>query len=145
MTFEELKLCMAIARADLGGGDRTSNAKRLEAASAVMQEFVYLFEDSRFPYTIDDVERWRVTYRKNTETRIKVDVASTHGFRCFWASRNKGPCSEEAECGHLVARSKGGPLNIENCVIECRAHNNQRREMTIEEYLESHLISLHVS
>jgi hypothetical protein len=30
-------------------------------------------------------------------------------------------------------------MTVENCQIECRAHNNQRREMLIEEYLQSNL------
>jgi hypothetical protein len=29
----------------------------------------------------------------------------------------------------------------ENCQIECRAHNNQRREMLIEEYLNSDMVT----
>jgi hypothetical protein len=28
-------------------------------------------------------------------------------------------------------------LTVENCHIECRAHNNQRREMSIEDYIKS--------
>jgi hypothetical protein len=34
-----------------------------------------------------------------------------------------------------VQRCKGGLLTVENGQIECRAHNNQRREMSIEDYL----------
>ncbi len=43
----------------------------------------------------------------------------------------------EVEAGHVVQRCKGGPLTVENGQIECRAHNNQRREMSIEDYLKS--------
>lgn len=137
MTFSELKLCMAIVKADLGGGDRPIHKQRLESAHSVMVEFLYLFEESYFPYSIDDVERWRLNIRKQTDTRIKVEVAMLHGTRCFWAHRNMGECSNDAECGHLIPASQNGPLTIANCIIECRAHNNERRALTIEEYIKA--------
>jgi hypothetical protein len=36
-----------------------------------------------------------------------------------------------------VPKCRGGDISVANCQIECRAHNNQRRERTIEEYLTS--------
>lgn len=139
MTFDELKLCMAIHRAELGGGDRPTKKQQMEAAAVVMIEYLGYFEDSRFPYSLDDIHSWRLAVRKNTSTRIKLEVALIHGHRCFWDGRNKGPCCGEAECGHLVQNCKGGAISVENCVIECRAHNNQRRAMTVEEYILSEL------
>lgn len=92
-----------------------------------------------FPFTIDDIERWSITLRKNTDAKVKVDIALAHGTECYFKRRGKGPCSEEVEAGHIVQRCKGGPLTVENGQIECRAHNNQRREMAIEDYLKSDL------
>ena len=135
MTFDQLKLCMAIHQADLGGGDRPSSSARLEAAAEVMHTFLFMFGESRFPYSIDDVETWRLSLRKNKETQIKTEIARVHGLRCFWAHRGIGPCSNDAEAGHIVARCHGGELSIENAMIECRAHNNDRRERSIEQYL----------
>lgn len=137
MTFEELRLCMAIHKTkSLGGGDRTSMADRIQAACLVMQTYAVLFEDSYFPYRIDDIERWRMAMRKNKRvTRVKIDVALAHGPVCFWMHRNKGPCCNYAEVGHLIPRCQDGPLSVANAVIECRSHNNQRRERTIEQYI----------
>ncbi len=135
MTFDELKLCMAIRRARLGSADRPTQAMRIQAALAVMTEWLFLFETSRFPWEIDDIERWRLNLRKSRDTSTKTDIALKHGHRCFWIGREKGPCSEDVEAGHLVARCNGGPLTVPNAIIECRAHNNQRRTLTIEEYL----------
>lgn len=135
MTFDELKLCIAIQDAYLGGGDRPSTAARLEGAKAVLCAWLARYQDTRFPYSIDDIERWRINLRKNTDTRIKTDIAVAHGLRCFWSNRGLGECSDEAEAGHIVARCNGGALSIENAMIECHAHNNERRELTIEEYV----------
>ena len=135
MTFSELKLCLAIHRAELGGGIRATGREQMEAALLVMLQYLACFDDSYFPYTLDDIDKWRLAIRKNKDTRIKMEVALCHGHRCFWEGRGKGPCCDDAECGHLVARCDGGELTVENCVIECRSHNNQRRERSIEQYL----------
>lgn len=139
MTFEELQLCMAIHRAGRGSDTPTKQAQRLALASRVLIEWLSMTGDTKFPFSIDDIVHFATAMRKNKDTRTKVNVALSHGTRCFWESRNKGPCCTNAECGHLVPNSKGGPLSVQNCVIECRAHNNQRRAMTIEEYIRSDL------
>jgi hypothetical protein len=123
--------------ADLGGGDRPTSDQRRKAALAVFSEWVGLTGDSLFPFTIDAIEKWSITLRKNTDAKIKVDIALAHGASCYFRGRGKGPCSAEVEAGHIVQRCMGGPLTVENGQIECRAHNNQRREMSIEEYMKS--------
>ena len=137
MTENELHLCCAIRRADLGGGDRPTSEQRRRAATAVVSEWLNLTGDTLFPFTIDDIERWSITLRKSPDAKIKVDIALAHGTECYFRGRGKGPCSEDVEAGHIVQRCKGGPLTVENGQIECRAHNNQRREMSIEDYLKS--------
>lgn len=139
MTENELHLCCAIRLADLGGGDRPTSDQRKRAALAVIAEWLSLTGDSFFPFTIDDIERWSITLRKSGDAKIKVDIALAHGTDCYFKGRGKGPCSAEVEAGHVVQRCKGGPLTVENGQIECRAHNNQRREMSIEDYMKSSL------
>ncbi len=139
MTFDELKLAMAIGRADLGGGDWISERQRREAACLVYCEWLHQFGRTEFPFRMDDIERLRLALRKNTETRVKVLVAMQHGATCYFDGRGKGPCSEVAECGHIVPRSEGGGMSVENCQIECRAHNGQRGVLSIEEYMRSEL------
>jgi hypothetical protein len=139
MTERELHLCCAIRKANLGGGDRPTTEQRKQAAIAVFAEWVNLTGTSHFPFSIDTIERWSIRLRKNSETKIKVDIALAHGTSCYFKNRGKGPCSEEVEAGHVWQRCNGGPLSVENGQIECRAHNNQRREMSIEDYLKSNL------
>jgi hypothetical protein len=139
MTENELHLCCAIRLADLGGADRPTSDQRRRAALSVMAEWVNLTSDSFFPFTIDDIEQWSIHLRKSSEAKTKVDIALAHGTECYFKRRGKGPCSDEVEAGHVVPRCKGGPLNVANGQIECRAHNNQRREMSIEDYLRSEL------
>jgi hypothetical protein len=139
MTESELHLCCAIRRANLGGGDRPTSEQRQRAATAVLSEWLFLHGDTRFPFTIDDIERWSMALRKSPDAKIKVDIALAHGTECYFKGRGKGPCSSDVEAGHIVQRCKGGPLTVENGQIECRAHNNQRREMSIEDYMRSTL------
>lgn len=139
MTESELHLCCAIRLADLGGGDRPTADLRKRAAIAVFGEWLNLTGDSLFPFTIDDIEKWSIRLRKNGDTKTKVDIALAHGTSCYFKNRGKGPCSEEVEAGHILQRCKGGPLSVENGQIECRAHNNQRREMSIEDYMKSNM------
>lgn len=97
----------------------------------------YIIETRKLLDRIDDVIAIANAIRKNMDTRAKIEVAKIHGTRCFFEGRGKGPCCDIAEVGHLVPSCHGGHLSIENCMIECRNHNNQRRERTIEEYLRS--------
>lgn len=135
MTFDELRLCMAIHRAKLGNKDRTRSLDRNYAVERVFSEWIELFGDSRFPWAIDDVIRWLISHRKRPENRIKVEIALAHGATCYFANRGKGPCCDLAEWGHVVPRSRGGADTVENGQIECRTHNNGRREATIEDYM----------
>jgi hypothetical protein len=139
MTEAELHLCCAIRRADLGGGDRPTSHQRRRAALSVVAEWIDMTGDTMFPFTIDDIERWSLNLRKQRDVQVKVDIALAHGTECYFKHRGKGPCSVDVEAGHVVQRSKGGPLSVENGQIECRAHNNQRRDMAIEEYLKSEM------
>jgi hypothetical protein len=145
MTENELHLCCAIRLADLGGGDRPTSDQRKRAALAVVAEWIALTGDSLFPFTIDDIERWSIALRKSADAKIKVDIALAHGTECYFKHRGKGPCSAEVEAGHVVPRCKGGPLTVENGQIECRAHNNQRREISIEDYMKSSMTTVETS
>lgn len=135
MLFRELKLLIAIRSLRTKSRDYLTAADRLEFAMKVQRQYALLFQTVEFPFSIDDVIAIYMAMRKNKNTRTKGDIAATHGTTCFWAGRGKGDCSDECEAGHLVPACRNGELSVANCIIECRAHNNQRREMTIEEYL----------
>ena len=139
MKFNELRLEVAVNRADVSG-DPVSTKQRKKLAYAVFHAWLELFQDTYFPFTLDDVVRAAVRVRKRGKERVAAwQIAVAHNqWCCFWASRDKGPCSDEVEAGHVVARANGGGLlSVENGMIECRAHNNQRRDMSIEDYLAS--------
>jgi len=138
MTFDELKLLVAVNESSPGGVERYRQSEMLAFSKQVAAMYADLFMDVRFPFRVDDVIGMSNKWRKNTGTRVKAEIAMQHGaFSCFWKCRNKGPCCNEVEAGHLIPKCKGGPLSVENCIVECRSHNNQRSAMTIEEYLKS--------
>lgn len=142
MTFDELKVCMAIHRANLGFRDRMDEVEQNEAITRVFSEYLKLFGDSEFPCSRLTVLRLMVAYRKQPGNRLKAEIALAHGTTCYFANRGKGPCCGNAEWGHVVARTHGGLDTVENGQIECQAHNRQRggrNPMTIEEYLKSDL------
>lgn len=139
MTFDELRLAIAIQKANLGGRDLVTERDRKDAACRIYVEWVNYFDVTTFPFDGDSLDRMRLSLRKNANTQVKVNVAMAHGLQCYFEGRGKGPCSDEAECGHIMAKCNGGPLTVSNCQIECRAHNNQRSSMSIEEYLSSPL------
>jgi hypothetical protein len=143
MNTSELKLCIAIRKANLGGGDRPTGQQRIDAARRVMVSYLTTFEDSMFPYCMDEIELWSLAIRKNSDTKAKVEIAIAHGWRCFWYGRECGDCSDEIELGHIIAKTHGGQVSIANCWIECRAHNNDRREVSIESYLTSKSVLWH--
>lgn len=139
MTFDELVLLMAIRQLPERWGDLPTDAQRHEFARQVAGRYAIVTGDVMFPFSVDDVVGLGMSLRKNKANRVKADIAIAHGAKCFWQHRGKGPCSNEAEAGHVIARCNNGELTVENGMIECRAHNNQRREMTIERYLASDL------
>lgn len=135
MKFDELRLLVAIHNLR-PTGDPVSDANRFARARQVRDEYTRMFGDVLFPWTTSEVIEMCVAWRKNKASRTKAEIAASHGYTCFWVNRGKGPCSDEVEGGHVIARAAGsGELSVQNGMIECRAHNNQRRERTIEEYL----------
>lgn len=139
MKFEELHLEVAVNRAGVGG-DPITDAQRQQLVRKVFTAWLNLFGDSYFPFSVDDVAKAAVRVRKRGKDRVQAwQIAVAHNqWECFWKCRGKGPCSDEVEAGHVIARSGGGgDLTIENGMIECRAHNNQRRAKSIEAYLAS--------
>lgn len=142
MTFDELVLSMAIQKAGRCPDTPRTNEQRMRLAIRVFNEWIRLQGDSVFPFTVDQIVECDARIRKNLDTRTKIEVAHKHGARCFWEGRGKGPCCNTVECGHLWQNSKGGPMSVANCVIECRSHNNQRRAMGVEEYIRSELTTL---
>lgn len=71
--------------------------------------------------------------RKRLELQCERLIAD--GARCLWQDRGLGECSDEFDLGHLVAKSKGGPLTFANTVTECSFHNRSRGDKTVEEFM----------
>ncbi len=135
MKFSDLQLLVAVGSLQRKG-DPISDHARFKHAEAVRAKFTRLFRTTCFPWSVSEVMELCIVYRKNITVRVKADIAAKHGFECFWKHRHKGPCCDEVEGGHVVSRADGaGELTVQNGMIECRSHNNQRRERTIEEYL----------
>jgi hypothetical protein len=135
MTFTDLELLAAVHLAKPRGNDHPTDAKRLMIAREVQEAHALHYKTTFFPFTIDDVLTCVLNYRKNLDVRIKAEIVLTHGARCFWRDRDKGPCDDQAEMGHLIPNCKGGAISVANCIIECRAHNHARRTMSVEDYL----------
>lgn len=137
MKFSKLKLLVAIDRLK-PRGDPVTDKARMRLAMAVRNAYTDMWQDVNFPWSVSEVVELCVAYRKQPSLRTKAQIAAIHGTDCFWKHREKGPCSDDVEGGHVVPRANGaGELTVANGMIECRAHNNQRRARSIEEYLDS--------
>ena len=73
------------------------------------------------------------TTRHISKLQLIVEVAKRRGTQCFYAPL--GGCSADVEIDRIRPGSKGGKYTIANCVLACRAHNNARRDRSIEEFL----------
>jgi len=137
MKFRDLELLVTVSKCVIDF-DPTNAARRWRCATIVRDKHTELSGDVFFPWTTDETVAMVIDHRKTNSKQILAQIASVHGMECFWKHRNKGPCSEDVEGGHVVARSAGaGDLTVENGMIECSAHNRQRGTKTIEEYLKS--------
>lgn len=141
MTFKELRLCMAIEKANLGSADQPQRHNVLAASVAFYAEYVHLFNDTEFPFNYDDVAKWIISFRKSTKTKKLAQTAIYHGANCFWQNRGKGPCSDQATLGRLINNVDGLPedkIKVSECMVECSDHSRQRGKMTVERYLACH-------
>jgi len=69
------------------------------------------------------------------KSELIVLVARTHGRRCFYCGRGKGECSNEVTLDRIVPGSRGGKYTVENCMLACSAHNTQRGNQPLEQFL----------
>jgi 5-methylcytosine-specific restriction endonuclease McrA len=65
------------------------------------------------------------------ELREYVLIKFNH--RCVYADA-KSPCDEVLNVDHLIPRSRGGPNRASNLVCACRKHNEEKGDMSLEEY-----------
>jgi 5-methylcytosine-specific restriction endonuclease McrA len=54
------------------------------------------------------------------------------GHECVYKS--KGPCDQYLEVEHITPRSRGGSHRVSNLTIACRKHNQQKGNLTAEEF-----------
>ena len=122
MKFSELQLEVAIYKADIHFDPLTQDQQK-ELAKRVFATWVEEFDSSVFAFEIDDIAAAKARMRKASGKVRPFEIAIHHDqWRCFWHNRGKGPCNDDVEAGHIVARANGaGDLTIENAMIECRA------------------------
>ena len=143
MRFNELPLYQAVYRVYCGvekpGSDDWISKNAKAAYKLVLTQIV---EDEAWtpegiPYPLERVvEVWR-ELRKVVKTRLKCEVSSLHGCRCFYADRGVGPCSDDVDLDRIIPESRGGEYTVANCVIACSFHNRSRGDGTIEQFLAS--------
>lgn len=141
MTFADLPLYKAVYRVFMAvekpGSDEWISQNAKTAYKLVLLQIVddEAWTEQGIPYSQDRViEVWR-TLRKNLTTRLKCQVASMHGSRCFYANRGLGACSEEVDLDRIVPEDRGGKYTVENCVVVCSFHNRSRGKQSVEEYV----------
>ncbi len=52
---------------------------------------------------------------------------------CVYASAHS-PCDQALNVDHIIARSRGGSNRVSNLVCACRKHNEEKNNLTLEEY-----------
>jgi len=65
------------------------------------------------------------------EVREYLLVKFNH--QCVYASADS-PCNKYLNVDHLVAKSRGGSDRVSNLVLSCRKHNEEKDNMSLEEY-----------
>jgi 5-methylcytosine-specific restriction endonuclease McrA len=65
------------------------------------------------------------------ELREYVLIKFNH--RCAYAGDNS-PCDQVLNVDHLVPRSRGGSNRVSNLVCACRKHNEEKNNLSLEEY-----------
>ncbi len=145
MTFDELPIYVAVDKASraieeriadgeglplIGSDEWIIDPRRRSELLAMIQSFLQPDEALLRPW---------MRYRKasNDKLRLMVEVATLRGTTCFFAGRGKGECSDDVELDRIVPGSRGGTYELANCMITCGRHNRDRKDRTIEAYLQA--------
>jgi len=93
------------------------------------------------PFTKSEMMDAWIRFRKSVgrKAELIVETARKHGRHCFYRGRGLGECSDELSIDRIIPGSRGGQYDIRNCVIACLKHNEQRGDLSIEEYLSNAL------
>ena len=65
------------------------------------------------------------------ETREYVLIK--FGHRCAYAGEDS-PCDQVLNLDHIVARARGGSNRVSNLTLSCRKHNEEKGNLSLEEY-----------
>ena len=65
------------------------------------------------------------------ETREYVLIK--FGHRCAYAGEDS-PCDQVLNLDHIVARARGGSNRVSNLTLSCRKHNEEKGDLSLEEY-----------
>jgi hypothetical protein len=140
MRFDELPLNVAVFQVFESvyqpGSDEWLSCRANEARGRVVE---LLLEDparSVIPTVLEVVAIWRGLRKAPESHRLKCAVAKRYGqYRCFYAGRGLGDCSDEVDLDQIIPAARGGRYTVENCLIVCSRHNRGRGCATIEDYL----------
>src|SRR5215468_7688863 len=80
--------------------------------------------------TIEGVE-YQQGELQGFELREHVLIKFNH--RCAYAG-DDSPCDEVLNVDHVVPRSRGGSNRVSNLVCACRKHNEEKNNLSLEEY-----------
>jgi len=64
---------------------------------------------------------------------LREYVLIKFNYRCVYAGANS-PCDQVLNLDHLVSRSHGGSNRASNLVCACRKHNEEKGDLSLEEY-----------
>jgi 5-methylcytosine-specific restriction endonuclease McrA len=64
---------------------------------------------------------------------LREYVLTKFNHTCVYAGA-KSPCDEVLNVDHLIPRSRGGSNRASNLVCACRTHNEEKGDMSLEEY-----------
>lgn len=139
MRLSDLPLLTAIKKVTLEienpGAEHwtTNDEKRRELCRMVKEKMAPDIEQQ----IIDMFVRYRKsgTIGKQKKLELLVEVAETHGAKCFYANRGQGDCADDVDLDRILPGSRGGQYTVENCMLACSYHNRSRGDQNVEEYL----------
>lgn len=72
--------------------------------------------------------------------KIRAIRVRKQANRCYYCQKLFGAGSHHTHCGfptidHVVPHSKGGKISLDNVVASCQSCNNDKADLTLDEYL----------
>jgi 5-methylcytosine-specific restriction endonuclease McrA len=110
-------------------GTWTDRLKRFYPISRIAMELV------RFDTQLmENVEIKGVEYQQGELAGYELREYLLLKWRHECAYKSKGGCNEYLEIEHIVPKSRGGSNRVSNLTIACQKHNQQKGDLTAEEF-----------